>query len=125
MSSAADRKGCCFVQRTQDARLPGHPDRRGQRPEGADQGDAYPKTTVQTCIVHLIRNSLEYASYKDRKGLAAALRPIYAAAGEDAAREALQDFADGPWGEKNPTIVQSWQRAWEHVVPPHIPAGDS
>nr|WP_176091171.1 IS256 family transposase [Burkholderia ambifaria] len=78
---------------------------------------AYPRTTVQTCIVHLIRNSLEYASYKDRKALAAALRPIYAAASEEAARQALQDFADGPWGEKSPTIVQSWQRAWEHVIP--------
>nr|WP_175795314.1 IS256 family transposase [Burkholderia ambifaria] len=81
---------------------------------------AYPRTTVQTCIVHLIRNSLEYASYKDRKALAAALRPIYAAASEDAARQALQDFADGPWGEKYPTIVQSWQRAWEHVVPFYV-----
>ncbi|MFL6666173.1 IS256 family transposase [Burkholderia ambifaria] len=78
---------------------------------------AYPRTTVQTCIVHLIRNSLEYASYKDRKALATALRPIYAAASEEAARQALQDFADGPWGAKYPTIAQSWQRAWEHVIP--------
>ena len=78
---------------------------------------AYPRTTVQTCIVHLIRNSLEYASYKDRKALAAALRPIYAAASEEAAKQALQDFADGPWGAKYPTVVQSWQRAWEHVIP--------
>ncbi|WP_438939221.1 IS256 family transposase [Burkholderia lata] len=81
---------------------------------------AYPRTTVQTCIVHLIRNSLEYASYKDRKALAAALRPIYAAASEEAAQQALQDFADGPWGAKYPTIVQSWQRAWEHVVPFYV-----
>ncbi|WP_408581475.1 IS256-like element ISBcen18 family transposase [Burkholderia cenocepacia] len=81
---------------------------------------AYPRTTVQTCIVHLIRNSLEYASYKDRKVLAAALRQIYAAASEEAARQALQDFADGPWGAKYPTIVQSWQRAWEHVVPFYV-----
>ncbi|WP_408733094.1 IS256 family transposase [Burkholderia ubonensis] len=81
---------------------------------------AYPRTTVQTCIVHLIRNSLEYASYKDRKVLSAALRPIYAAVSEEAARQALQDFADGPWGAKYPTIVQSWQRAWEHVVPFYV-----
>ena len=81
---------------------------------------AYPRTTVQTCIVHLIRNSLEYASYKDRKALAGALRPIYAAASEEAARQALQEFADGPWGVKYPTIVQSWQRAWEHVVPFYV-----
>ena len=64
---------------------------------------AYPRTTVQTCIVHLIRNSLEYASYKDRKALAAALRPIYAAASEEAAKQALQDFADGPWGNTQPS----------------------
>ncbi|WP_407026379.1 IS256 family transposase [Burkholderia pseudomallei] len=80
-------------------------------------GAAYPRTTVQTCIVHLIRNSLDYASYKDRKALAAALRPIYAATSEEGARQALQEFADGPWGAKYPTIVQSWQRAWEHVIP--------
>ncbi|OJB57018.1 transposase, partial [Burkholderia ubonensis] len=80
-------------------------------------GAAYPRTAVQTCIVHLIRNSLEYAGWKDRKAVAQALRPIYAAASEGAARQALQDFADGPWGEKYPTIAQSWQRAWEHVTP--------
>jgi transposase-like protein len=80
-------------------------------------GTAYPRTTVQTCIVHLMRNSLEYASYKDRKALAAALRPIYAAASEQAAQLALQEFADGPWGAKYPSIVQSWRRAWEHVTP--------
>lgn len=83
-------------------------------------GAAYPRTAVQTCIVHLIRNSLEYASYKDHRALAAALRPIYAAASEEAARQALQDFADGPWGVKYPTIEQSWQRAWEHVVPFYV-----
>src|SRR5678815_4879536 len=50
---------------------------------------AFPATTVQTCIVHLIRNSLEYASWKDRKAVAAALKPLYAAATEAAAEEAL------------------------------------
>lgn len=78
---------------------------------------AYPRTTVQTCIVHLIRNSLDYASYKERKVLAQALRPIYSAASEQEAGQALQDFADGPWGAKYPMIVQSWRRAWEHVTP--------
>jgi putative transposase len=80
-------------------------------------GAAYPRTAVQTCIVHLIRNSLEYVSYKDRKSVAAALRPIYAAASEQAALQALETFAEGPWGTKYPTIVQSWQRAWENVTP--------
>jgi transposase-like protein len=78
---------------------------------------AFPKTTVQTCIVHLIRSSLDYTSYKERKPVAAALRPIYTAASAEAALEALSDFEAGPWGRKYPTIVQSWRRAWEHVIP--------
>lgn len=77
----------------------------------------FPKTTVQTCIVHLMRNSLDYAGWKDRKLVAAALKPIYAAANEQQAREALAAFAAGPWGTKYPTIVAAWERAWEHVVP--------
>ena len=78
---------------------------------------AFPTTTVQTCIVHLLRNSLDYASWKDRKKLAAALRPIYTAVSAEVAEAALRDFAAGPWGQKHPTIVQSWQRAWAHVIP--------
>ncbi len=65
----------------------------------------YPKTTVQTCIVHLIRNSLDYAGWKDRKLIAQALRPIYTAVSETAARDELQAFAESPWGIKYPTIV--------------------
>ena len=78
---------------------------------------AFPKTTVQTCIVHLLRNSLDYASWKDRKHLAAALRPIYTAVSAEAAEAVLHDFAAGPWGQKHPTIVQRWQRAWPQVIP--------
>ena len=78
---------------------------------------AFPQTTVQTCIVHLIRNSLDYASWKDRKAVAAALRPVYTAANAQAAEAALNAFSEGPWGKKHPTIVQSWRRAWEHVIP--------
>ncbi len=79
---------------------------------------AFPRTTVQTCIVHLIRNSLDYASWKDRKAVAAALRPIYTAATAEAAAEALEEFAASqPWGVKHPTIVQSWKRAWQNVIP--------
>jgi transposase-like protein len=78
---------------------------------------AFPRTTVQTCIVHLIRNSLEYVSWKDRKAVAAALKPIYAAASAEAAEEALAAFAAGPWGQKHPTIAPIWRRAWEHVIP--------
>ena len=77
----------------------------------------YPQTTVQTCIVHLIRNSLDYAGWKDRKALAAALKPIYQAASAEAAAGALESFAMGPWGAKYPTIAPMWRRAWERVVP--------
>ena len=65
----------------------------------------FPQTTLQTCIVHLIRNSLDYASWKDRKPLAAALRPIYAAASAEAAAAALDAFEAGEWGRKFPTVV--------------------
>ena len=78
---------------------------------------AFPATTVQTCIVHLIRNSLDYASWKDREAVAAALRPVYTAASDAAARAELDEFAASPWGQKYPTIVQSWRRAWENVIP--------
>jgi putative transposase len=78
---------------------------------------AYPRTTIQTCILHLIRNNLDYTCWKDRKAVAQALRPIYAAASEHEAQQALQAFADGPWGIKYPTIVAAWERAWEYVIP--------
>jgi transposase-like protein len=78
---------------------------------------AFPKTTVQTCIVHLIRNSLTYTGWKDRKKVSAALRPIYTAATEKAAHQALEEFAASEWGVKYPTIVKSWRQAWECVIP--------
>jgi putative transposase len=77
----------------------------------------FPDTVVQTCIVHLIRNSLQLASWKDRKKLAAALKPIYQADSVEAAEQALDDFEHGPWGERFPTIAQSWRRHWEHIIP--------
>ena len=77
----------------------------------------FPATTLQTCIVHLIRNSLDYASWKDRKLLAAAIRPIYTAASAEAAQAQLDAFEGGPWGGKFPTVVASWRRAWSHVIP--------
>jgi putative transposase len=78
---------------------------------------AFPATTVQTCIVHLIRNSLHYISYKERTTVAAALKPIYAAVSAEAAAAALAQFEAGPWGHKYPSIPQSWRRAWQHVIP--------
>ena len=80
-------------------------------------GTVFPATTLQTCIVHLIRNSLDYASWKDRKLLAAAIRPIYTAANAEAALAELDAFEQGPWGQKFPTVVAAWRRAWSHVIP--------
>jgi putative transposase len=77
----------------------------------------YPTTTLQTCIVHLIRNSLSYAAWKDRKGLASALKPIYTAVSAEAAEQELEAFAKGAWGKKFPTVAPSWRRAWDKVIP--------
>jgi putative transposase len=77
----------------------------------------FPATTLQTCIVHLIRNSLDYASWKDRKALATALRPIYGAASAEAALAALDAFEAGVWGQKFPTVVAAWRRAWDRIIP--------
>lgn len=77
----------------------------------------YPATTLQTCIVHLLRNSLEFANWQQRKPLATALRAIYTAPGADAALTALDEFERGPWGTRFPTVVASWRRAWAHVIP--------
>jgi putative transposase len=78
---------------------------------------AYPCSTLQTCIVHLLRNSLSYAGYKERQGLANALKPIYQAVSAEAAEAALADFADGEWGQRFPTVAAAWRRAWEEVIP--------
>ena len=72
----------------------------------------FPDATVQTCIVHLLRNSMDFVSWKDRKGLATALKDIYRAVDADAAEKALTGFEAGPWGQRYPAIGQSWRRAW-------------
>jgi transposase-like protein len=77
----------------------------------------FPATTLQTCIVHLIRNSLGFASWKDRKALAAALKPVYTAPSAEAAAAELDAFEAGPWGQKFPTVVGAWRRAWDRVIP--------
>ena len=77
----------------------------------------FPQTIVQTCIVHLIRHSMDFASWKDRKILAGELRAIYRAKDADAAKTALEAFDAGPWGQKYPAIAQSWRRNWERVIP--------
>ncbi|TSJ87554.1 IS256 family transposase [Chitinimonas sp. BJB300] len=80
-------------------------------------GAVFPATTLQTCIVHLIRNSLDYANWKDRKPLAAAIRPIYTAPSAEAAQAELDAFAEGPWGQKFPTVSAAWRNAWDRVIP--------
>jgi putative transposase len=77
----------------------------------------FPKTVVQTCIVHLIRFSMHFASWKERRLIGAALKPIYQADSAASARERLEDFDRGPWGRKYPAIAQSWRRNWEQVIP--------
>ena len=80
-------------------------------------GAVFPRTTLQTCIVHLLRNSLDFANWKQRKPLAAALRAIYTAPSADLAAAALDAFERGEWGQRFPTIVAAWRRAWTRVIP--------
>src|SRR4249919_1481422 len=77
----------------------------------------FPEAVVQTCIVHLLRNSMDFVSWKDRRGLATALKHIYRAVDADAAEKALTAFEAGPWGQRYPAIGQSWRRAWGEVIP--------
>ena len=77
----------------------------------------FPQTTLQTCIVHLLRNSLNFANWKQRKPLAVALRAVYTAPSADLAADALAAFESGAWGQRFPTIVAAWRRAWTRVIP--------
>jgi putative transposase len=79
-------------------------------------GAAFPETIVQTCIIHLIRNSLAFVSWKDRKQIMPDLKAIYRAESAEAALDRLADF-EGKWDARYPAIGQSWRRAWEHVIP--------
>src|SRR5215208_7079923 len=76
----------------------------------------YPQTVVQTCIVHLIRNSLAFVAWKDRKAILPAIKAIYRAENADMALVRLEEFED-EWGKRYPAIGQAWRRAWEQVVP--------
>ncbi len=84
----------------------------------------FPRTEIQKCIVHQIRNSIRYVSYKDTKKLLAGLKPIYTAPSEDAALAALEEF-ETVWGSKYPLVIQSWHRNWGEIAtffkyPPEI-----
>src|SRR6266568_3935933 len=76
----------------------------------------FPKTTVQTCIVHLIRSGLKYVPRREREQVARDLKPIYTAINADAAQAELEAF-DEKWGQRFPVITQAWLNAWEHVIP--------
>lgn len=78
---------------------------------------AFPETIVQTCIVHLLRNSMGFASWKDRKPIAQALRAVYRAETAEAGRAALDAFEAGHWGKRHPAIAQNWRRHWDQVIP--------
>ncbi|MFA5242722.1 MAG: IS256 family transposase, partial [Sulfuricella sp.] len=76
----------------------------------------FPKTAIQLCIVHLVRYSLNYVSWKLRKVVAADLRTIYSAATVEGAEAMLAEFEE-KWGEAYPSIIQSWRRNWERIIP--------
>ncbi len=77
----------------------------------------FPDCVVQTCLVHLIRYSLQFASWKQRKGLAKALRAICRAASAETAAAELNRFEAGPWGQRDAAAVASGRRRWEEVMP--------
>ena len=77
---------------------------------------AFPQATVQTCIVHLVRHSLNFCAWKDRKAVAADLRQIYEAVSADQAAIALNAF-EAAWGDKYASVAPAWRRAWEEVTP--------
>jgi putative transposase len=77
----------------------------------------FPRTQVQACVVHLIRTSLDYVSYKDRRAVAAALKEVYKARSAEAGQAALDAFDEGPFGRKYPVIAQTWRRHWTEVIP--------
>jgi putative transposase len=76
----------------------------------------FPRTTVQTCIVHLLRHSLKYVPRREREQVARDLKPIYTAVDADAAQTELERF-DEQWGQRFPVITQAWLNAWEYVIP--------
>jgi putative transposase len=76
----------------------------------------YPQTTFQTCIVHMVRHSLNYVPYTQKKAVAADLKKIYGSSTVELAAQALDDF-ELTWGDKYPAIVRSWRSNWEKIIP--------
>ncbi|MFG3266222.1 IS256 family transposase [Streptomyces bobili] len=76
----------------------------------------WPRTIVQTCVVHLLRNSFRYSARQDWDKIAKLLKPVYTAPTEEAALDRFAEFADA-WGRKYPAIVKLWENAWEEFTP--------
>jgi putative transposase len=79
-------------------------------------GNVWPLATVQTCIIHLIRNTFRLASRRDWDALKRAVKPIYTAVNAAAARQALDELA-AEWGQRYPAIIRLWENAWEQFIP--------
>ena len=77
----------------------------------------YPKTQVQLCIVHLVRNALRFVTWKDRKSVAADLKPIYRGGGTAEEAETNLSAFEATWDEHYPSISKSWRKHWEHIIP--------
>src|SRR3954454_6673651 len=84
--------------------------------KGFPDTSVFPQTLVQTCIVHLIRNSLSFVTWKDRKAILPSIQAIYRAENADMAIVRLEEF-EAKWGKRYPAIGQAWRRAWENVIP--------
>lgn len=76
----------------------------------------FPQTIVQLCIVHMVRNSLNYVPWKDRRSVSSDLKEIYNATNSQIAESALENFKE-KWGEKYPTIYDIWKRNWQGIIP--------
>jgi len=96
-----------LTRRTQDTAMPDKLVNRALRGFPDAITAVFPETVVQTCIVHLLRNSMDFVSWKDRKNLASALKEVYRAPSAEAAEKALTEFEEGPWGQRYPAIGQS------------------
>ena len=79
-------------------------------------GNVWPLTTVQTCVIHLIRNTFRLASKKDGDALKRGIKPVYTAVNAAAAREALDQLAE-TWGQRYPAVIRLWENAWEQFIP--------
>jgi Transposase, Mutator family len=104
--------------RSQTARRQRHPHLLRRRAKGIPEAieAIFPATTVQTCIVHLIRHSLKYVPRRQYDAVVKDLKPIYTAIDSDHAMQALEAF-EHKWGQQLPVIGQAWRHAWEYVIP--------